>query len=136
MNEIVNIENKIYIIRGKRVMLDSDLAQLYGVTTKIFNQAVNRNLARFPEDFLFRLSKKEFDGLRSQLVTSNVEQRRGGRRYLPFAFTEHGAVMAANVLRSDRAVEASVTVVRAFVKMRSFLVEYKELKTKIDKRLG
>ena len=131
MNEITNIEDKIYIIRGKRVMLDSDLAQLFGVTTKTFNQAVKRNLIRFPEDFIFRLSKEEFDCLRSQFVTSNT--KRGGRTYLPFAFTEHGAVMCANILKSDKAVEASVQVVRAFVKMRSILIEYKELKTRIDK---
>ncbi len=129
MNEIINIENKIYIIREKRVMLDFDLAKVFGVETKTFNQAVKRNLTRFPDDFMFQLTKSELETLRSQFVTFNILNR----RYLPFAFTEHGAVMAANILRSDRAVEASIAVVRAFVKMRSILDEYKELKTKIDK---
>jgi hypothetical protein len=130
MNEIINIENKIYIIRGKRVMLDFDLAKVFSVETRTFNQAVKRNLNRFPDDFMFQLTKSEFENLISQFVTSSSW---GGLRKLPFAFTEHGAVMAANILRSDRAVEASVAVVRAFVKMRSILDEYKELKTKIDK---
>ncbi len=130
MNEIINIENKIYIIRGKKVMLDFDLAKVFGVETRTFNQAVKRNLNRFPDDFMFQLTKSELENLMSQFVISSSW---GGIRKLPFAFTEHGAVMAANVLRSDRAVEASVAVVRAFVKMRSILDEYKELKTKIDK---
>ena len=129
MKEIINIENKIYIIRGKRVMLDFDLAKVFGIETKIFNQAVKRNLNRFPDDFMFQLTKSELETLRSQFVTFNILNT----RYLPFAFTEHGAVMAANILRSNRAIEASVAVVRAFVKMRSILEEYKELKTKIDK---
>ncbi len=110
-------------------MLDFDLAQLYGVATKAFKQAVKRNINRFPDDFMFQLTKAELEVLRSQFVTFNLLNT----RYLPFAFTEHGAVMVANILHSERAVKASVTVVRAFVKMRSILVEYKELKTRIDK---
>ena len=129
MDEIVNIENKIYIIRGKRVMLDFDLANVFGVTTKAFKQAVKRNTNRFPDDFIFQLTKPELEGLRSQFVTFNLLNT----RYLPFAFTEHGAVMAANILHSDRAVKASVAVVRAFINMRSMLIEYKELKSKVDK---
>ena len=104
------IENKIYLIRGKKVILDSDLAQLYGVETKVFNQAIKRNLKRFPEDFMFQLSREEFsDILRSQFVTSKTSS--GGRRYMPYVFTEHGAIMAATVLNSEKAVEMSIYVV-------------------------
>ena len=129
MNEIVNIEDKIYIIRGKRVMLDFELSKVFGITTKAFKQAIKRNINRFPDDFMFQLTKPELEVLRSQFVTFNLLNT----RYLPFAFTEHGAVMVANILHSERAVKASVTVVRAFVKMRSILIEYKELKSKVDK---
>ena len=129
MNEIMSINDKIFTIRGKRVMLDYDLANLFGVTTKAFKQAVKRNINRFPDDFVFQLTKSELNDLRSQFVTFNILNT----RYLPFAFTEHGAVMCANILKSDNAVEASVQIVRAFVKMRSILIEYKELKTRIDK---
>ena len=129
MNEITNIEDKIYIIRGKRVMLDFELSKVFGITTKAFKQAIKRNINRFPDDFMFQLTKPELEVLRSQFVTFNLLNT----RYLPFAFTEHGAVMAANVLHSDRAVKASVAVVRAFINMRSMLVEYKELKSKVDK---
>src|SRR6185436_4822382 len=101
----------IHEIRGQRVMLDSDLARIYAVDTRSLLQAVRRNLDRFPEDFCFRLSQEENDSLRSQTV---ISKGRGGRRYLPHAFTEHGALMAANVLHSEPAVEMSVFVVRAF----------------------
>lgn len=104
---IERIEQKIYGIRGERVMLDSDLAQIYGVTTFNFNKAVKRNIKRFPEDFMFQLTKEEHESLTFQIGISN--KGRGGRRYLPYVFTEHGALMAANVLSSDRAVESSVT---------------------------
>jgi len=124
------IEDKIYLFRGQRVMLDSDLAQIYEVETRVLNQAVNRNLGRFPKDFVFQLSRNEFNSLISQTVTSKTG--RGGRRKLPYAFTEHGAVMLASVLNSPTAVEASITVVRAFVKMRSILALHKDLAKKID----
>jgi len=112
------IETLIREIRGQKVILDSDLATLYGVSTKAFNQAVKRNRARFPVDFMFRLTKTEHKNMRSQIVTSNP---RGGARYLPYAFTEHGALMAANVLNSSQAVKMSLYVIRAFVKSRDEL---------------
>lgn len=127
----------IHVIRGQRVMLDGDLASLYGVATFTFNQAVRRNLIRFPADFLFQLTKAEFADLRSQIVTSSPEatdslrsqdvilkksSRGQHRKYLPWVFTEHGAIMAATILRSPRAVTMSVYVVRAFVRMREELL--------------
>ena len=116
----------ILTVRGKRVVLDMELARIYGVTTKVFNQAVKRNRQKFPPDFMFKLTLEEFENLRSQIVTSNphsnwsqtVTGSHGWRRYLPYAFTEHGAVMAANILRSKRAIQMSVFVVRAFIRMR------------------
>jgi len=123
------IEKAILFIRGEKVMLDSDLAELYGVETKVLNQAVNRNASRFPVDFMFQLTESEFTNLRSQIVTSN--EGRGGRRYLPYAFTEHGALMLANVLNSERAVQTSVQVVRAFVKLRQLLASNAELARKL-----
>jgi hypothetical protein len=122
------LAGRILVVRGLRVLLDSDLAQLYGVETKKFNQQIKRNPARFPPDFMFELTREEFGGLRSQNVTSN----RGGRRYLPLAFTEHGAIMAASVLNSERAVEMSVYVVRAFVQLRELLVDHKALADKLS----
>src|SRR6266567_7532710 len=110
------IEPAIRVIRGQRVILDSDLANIYGVTTARLNQQVNRNLAKFPPDFMFRLTRDEFNSLMLQIATS--KKGRGGPRKLPYAFTEHGTVMAANVLNSERAVAMSVYVVRAFVKLR------------------
>jgi len=111
-------------IRGERVILDSDLARIYGVAIKALNQAVKRNAERFPEDFAFRLTQDEFSSLRSQIVTLKRGQH---RKYLPRAFTEHGAIMAANVLNSKQAVKMSVFVVRAFVKLRELLTTNKEL---------
>jgi hypothetical protein len=123
------IEQRIFVVRGPKVILDSDLAELYGVTVKAFNQAVKRNAARFPADFILRLTPWEFACLRSQVVTSKAG--RGGRRYLPFAFTEDGAIMAATVLNSTRAVEMSVFVVRAFVRLREVLAAHQQLANKI-----
>jgi hypothetical protein len=122
------LAGRILIVRGQRVMLDTDLAELYEVETKAFNQAVKRNLQRFPGDFMFRLTAEEFANLRSQFVTSSW----GGRRYPPLVFTEHGAIMAAAVLNSDRAVEMSVYVVRAFVQLRDLLSSHKALAQKLD----
>lgn len=128
---IEKVEDKIYSFRGQRVMLDSDLAEIYKVATRVLNQAVNRNLTRFPSDFVFQITREEFDSLISQTVTSKTG--RGGRRKLPYVFTEHGAVMLATVLNSPTAVEASIIVVRAFVKMRSILALHKDLAKRIDR---
>ncbi|HQR16535.1 MAG TPA: ORF6N domain-containing protein [Nitrospira sp.] len=133
-----SLEPLILVVRDQRVILDADLARLYGVTTKAFNQAVKRNTDRFPEDFAFQLTISETSCLRSQSVTSRQKasatqedkgnpsqfatSSRGGRRYLPWAFTEHGAVMAANILRSERAVQMSIFVVRTFVRLREHVV--------------
>jgi hypothetical protein len=113
------IEIPITTIRGQRVLLDSDLAALYGVSTKVFNQAVKRHSSRFPEDFAFVLSGEDWLHLRSQIVTSSSEH--GGRRYAPRVFTEHGALMAASILNSERAISMSVYIIRAFVEIREKL---------------
>ncbi len=118
--DVSTVKDRILTIRGKKVILDHDLARLYGVETKNLNKAVSRNKARFPEDFAFRLTRQEVTDLRFQNGTSSLDW--GGRRYPPYAFTEHGAIMAANVLRSRKAEEMSVFVVRAFVKMREQLL--------------
>ncbi|CAN5611999.1 ORF6N domain-containing protein [soil metagenome] len=127
---IEGIEEKIYLIRGQKVMLDSDLSAIYQVQTKVLNQAVKRNLHRFPEDFMFQLAENEAKSLRSQFVTSN--KGRGGRRYLPYVFTEHGAVMLATVLNSPTAIEASIKVVRAFVHFRTIVMLHKDLAERIE----
>jgi phage regulator Rha-like protein len=123
------IERSILLIRGEKVMLDTDLAELYGVETKRLNEQVRRNLHRFPPDFMFQLTAEEAVNLRSQFATSNSQY--GGRRYLPYAFTEHGALMLANVLNSERAAQTSVQVVRAFVKLRQMLASNAELARKL-----
>ncbi len=125
------IENRIYFIRGQKVMLDSDLAELYGVATKVLVQAVKRNAKRFPEDFMFQLANQDVPVLRSQIVTSSSQH--GGRRYLPYVFTEHGAIMAASMLNSDRAIEVSIHVVRAFVRLREMIATHKDLASKLEK---
>src|SRR5262245_1488338 len=117
-------EPAIRTIRGLKVILDVDLARIYGVETRSLVQAIKRNIERFPDDFMVQLSRMEYAALRSQFV---ISKKRGGRRYLPYALTEHGAVMAANVLNSERAVAMSVYVVRAFVKLREVLAESKKL---------
>ncbi len=124
------VENLIFVIRGQKIILDSDLAQLYEVTTRRLNEQVKRNKERFPDDFMFRLCKEEFENLKSQFATSNSTW--GGRRKLPYAFTEHGAIMAASVLNSQRSVQASIYVVRAFVKLRQMLATHKELAHKFE----
>jgi ORF6N domain len=126
---IERIESRIFLLRDHKVMLDSDLAELYGVTTKRLNEQVKRNQQRFPADFMFQLTSEETKNLRSQIATSN--RTSGGRRYRPYAFTEHGAIMAASVLNSRRAIEVSVYVVRAFVKLREMLRTHKELAGKL-----
>ena len=126
----VSVESRILVLREQKVILDSDLAELYGVPVKRLNEQVKRNQERFPPDFMFRLSAEESDALRSQSATSKTG--RGGRRYAPYAFTEHGAIMAATVLNSERAVEMSVFVVRAFVRLREMLATNHQLASKID----
>jgi len=131
MKELIlaeRIESWIFQVRGKKIMLDSDLALLYGVETKVLIQAVKRNKARFPEDFMFQLTKEEFISLRSQTVTSN----RGGRRYLPYAFTEQGVAMLSSVLNSNRAILVNIHIMRAFVNLRRIGLTYIGLKRKIE----
>jgi len=125
------IENAILLLRGEKVLLDSDLARLYGVTTKALVQAVQRNLARFPDDFAFRLTAKEFTALRSQIVTSKSPGR-GGRRYAPYAFTEQGVAMLSSVLRSERAVHVNIEIMRAFVRLRKILAANADLARRLD----
>jgi hypothetical protein len=127
--KVDNVEGAIYLIRGQRVMLDSDLAAIYGVTTKRLNEQLRRNRKRFPQDFAFQLTTEEFRNLRSQFATS---KGRGGRRYFPWVFTEHGAIMLASVLNSDIAVQASVRVVRAFVRLREMVAANAQLAAKLE----
>ena len=122
------IISKIFLIRGRKVMIDQDLAELYVVETKALNLAVKRNLARFPSDFMFQLSEKEFKNLRSQIETS----RWGGRRYVPYAFTEQGVAMLSSILNSDRAIQVNIQVIRTFTKLRELLATNKELRVKIE----
>lgn len=132
---IEEIEDKIYVVRGQRVMLDSDLAEVYQVETRILKQAVRRNRHRFPDDFLFELSLDEtrhIESLRSQFVTLDESKRGKYSKYGAFAFTEHGAVMLASVLNSETAIQASIAVVRAFVKMRTMLALHKELADRVE----
>jgi len=126
MNELIEtntIQSLIYIIRGKRVMLDSDLASLYGVQTKRLNQSVKRNIKRFPNDFMFQLTKEEWQNLRSQFATFKSDSR----KYLPYVFTEHGVTMLASVLNSDKAIEINIQVVRAFISLRQYILENNNL---------
>lgn len=129
-----NIESKIFMIRGRRVMIDFQLAELYGVPTKSLNLAVKRNRIRFPEDFMFRLTVPENEKLRSilrlQFETSNGREH-GGRRYAPYAFTEQGVAMLSSVLRSERAIQVNIAIMRAFVKLREILSAHKELAMKL-----
>ena len=130
----IEIQNMIYSVRGKQVMLDSDLAQLYHVETKVFNQAVKRNINRFPEHFRFQLTESEFKNLRSQIVTSRENNStHGGRRYMPYVFTEQGIAMLSAVLKSDIAVDVSIKIMDAFVKMRNFLLSNREMFARLDR---
>jgi len=125
------IEQAIFLVRGQKVILDGDLSRLYGVTTKRLNEQVKRNRKRFPDDFMFQLNLQEVARLRSRFATLNGGRGRH-RKYLPYVFTEHGAIMAANVLNSDRAIEASVCVVRAFVRLRELIASHKDLSKRLD----
>ncbi len=122
------IQSKIFLLRGQKIMFDKDLAKLYGVATKVLNQAVKRNIDRFPSDFMFLLTPQEVTSLRSQFVTST----RGGLRYQPCAFTEHGILMLSSVLNSKRAIQVNIQIMRAFTKLREMLVSNKELRQKIE----
>ena len=125
----MNIESLIYLVRDEQVMLDSDLARLYGVETKVLNQAVKRNIRRFPADFMFQLTREEC--LRSQIVTSNG--KRGGTRYMPFAFTENGVAMLSSVLRSETAIEVNIRIMRAFTLMRNLIKSHSSLFQRLDR---
>jgi|SRR3972149_5261993 len=124
------IESKIFFLRGKRVMLDRDLAILYGVETRALNQAVRRNMRRFPEDFMFQLTKEEMESWKSQIVISNREKM--GLRRRPYAFTEQGVAMLSSVLNSDRAIQVNIQIMRTFTKLREMLMAHKDLKRKIE----
>ena len=133
------IERAILLMRGQRVMLDADLAELYGVETKALNRAVQRNRTRFPADFMFRLTGKESEHLRYQIGTSSLRSQiatsrtgHGGRRYFPYAFTEQGVAMLSSVLRSERAVRVNIEIMRAFVKLRELLATHKDLARKLE----
>ena len=130
MTTVVHIEliaSKIYLIRGIKVMLDRDLAELYGVETKRLKEQARRNIERFPEDFMFELTKEEIQNLRSQFATSSW----GGARYLPMAFSEHGVLMLSSVLKSERAIQVNIVIMRAFVKLRQLFSTHKKLETRI-----
>jgi hypothetical protein len=123
-------ERRILLIRGHKVMLDSDLAELYEAPTKALNQATRRNAARFPEDFMFQLTREENESLRSQFVTS--KEGRGGRRYLPYVFTEQGIAMLSTVLNSERAIAVNIAIMRTFVRLRQMLATDKDLAQRLD----
>ena len=134
-NQIVSSEevlNRIYVIRGKRVMLDRDLAALYGVETKVLNQAVTRNVERFPSDFMFRISKQDFIDLRSQTVTANHVTISSKSRTLPRVFTEQGVAMLSSVLKSERGIQVNIEIMRAFTQLRNMITNYKDLVLRID----
>ena len=131
MKEVVPLENiaaLIYFVRGRKIMLDRDLAILYGVPTKRLKEQVRRNIERFPEDFMFELTREEFDSLRPQFATSN----RGGTRYMPMAFTEHGVLMLSSVLKSEKAIQVNIQIVRAFTKLRENVLENGKLRQEIE----
>ena len=123
------IVNKIFLIRSQKVMLDKDLAALYGIETKVFNQAVKRNLSRFPKDFMFPLKAREVQNLRSQIVTASW----GGRRNLPYAFTESGVAMLSSILNSERAIAVNIQIIRIFTKLRTMLLTHKDILLKLEK---
>ena len=131
MNQLTlkeNIEKKIVLIRDKKVMLDRDLAELYEVDTRSLIQAVKRNIERFPEEFMFQLDEDDYKALRSQIVIS----KKGGRRYLPYAFTEQGVAMLSSVLNSKRAIQVNIQIMKTFIKLREYIESHKDLKEKIE----
>jgi hypothetical protein len=126
------IEKSIYSIRERRVMLDADLARIYGVTVKRLNEQVRRNIERFPSDFMFKLTKEEWESLRSQIATLKKQGRGTHRKYMPFVFSEHGALMLANILQSKTAIQASIHVIRVFIRLRELVHSHKDLVRKIN----
>jgi phage regulator Rha-like protein len=128
MMDVAIIENKIYEIRGQKVMLDFDLAELYQTETKYLKRAVKQNIRKFPTDFMFEITKAEFESLRCSFSTS----KRGGTRYMPFAFTEHGVTMLASVLNSDRAVDVNIAIVRTFISIRNYINKQKNISEQIN----
>jgi len=147
MQIIKSIENRIYVIRGERVMLDFDLASLYEVETKVLNQAVKRNIMRFPEDFMFQLTSKEWEGIQSQIVATNnpnlksqiVTSSWGGTRKMPYAFTEQGVAMLSGVLKSEKAINMNIAIMRVFVDVRKILLKQSSINeqlTEIKERIG
>lgn len=128
------VERRIYLIRGQKVILDTDLAELYEVPTKALNQQVQRNRSRFPDNFMFQLTKSEAESLRSQFVTSKPGH--GGRRYQPYAFTEHGVAMLSSVLSSERAIQVNLAIIRAFIRLRQLLESNQELNRKFATVMG
>jgi hypothetical protein len=128
-NEIVE---RIYLLRGQKVMIDKDLAEMYGVNTKVLNQAVKRNVQRFPEDFMFQLTKNEWETLRSQNVTLEEKGRGKYPKYLPKVFTEHGVAMLSSVLRSETAIQVNIQIIRVYSKMRKLLLDHKDLWRKLE----
>lgn len=127
---IERIAEKIYLIRDEKVMLDSDLAELYGITTGNLNKAVKRNIRRFPDDFMFQLSPEEYESLKFQIGIAN--EGRGGRRIPPYVFTEQGVAMLSSVLHTDRAIDINVSIMRAFVRLREMLATHKDIARKVD----
>ncbi len=122
--------NKIYFLRNQKVMLDRDLATLYGIETRVLKQAVRRNIVRFPEDFMFELTKEEFENWRSQFATSNSDKM--GLRYAPMVFTEHGVLMLSSVLSSEKAIQTNIQIIRIFTKIRQMLVDTTELRLDVE----
>ena len=129
---LMPIENLIHIIRGQQVMLDSDLARLYGIETKYLKRAVKANIKRFPSDFMFELDASEFNSLRCKNCTSNDKSQRGGTRYMPFVFTEQGVAMLSGVLKSDTAIEVNIRIMRAFIAMRSFIMSNAQIFQRLE----
>ena len=129
--ELMSINEKIVEIRGKKVILDKDLAILYGVETRVLKQAVRRNIQRFPEDFMFEISFEEYNTLRSQIVTLESNGKGNYSKYQPFAFTEQGVAMLSSVIHSEKAIQVNIAIMRAFVLMRQYALNYKELSKKI-----
>jgi hypothetical protein len=125
------VVNKIYFLRNHKVMLDRDLATLYGIETRVLKQAVRRNIVRFPEDFMFELTKEEFENWRSQFATSNSDKM--GLRYAPMVFTEHGVLMLSSVLNSEKAIQTNIQIIRIFTKIRQMLVDTTELSLDVEK---
>jgi len=121
--KLTQIQSMIYEIRGQKIMLDSDLSDLYEVELRSLNQAVKRNIGRFPSDFMFQLTEKEWNSLRSQIVTSNSKSNRGGRRYVPYVFTEQGVSMLSSVINSERAIKVNINIMRTFVQLRHYVLD-------------